>query len=49
MRWGITCDDVFPNLEEEEEEQYKEDIIEPSSTPGNGEGDRYKEKKVNVK
>jgi len=49
MRWGITCDDVFPNLEEEEEEQYKEDIIEPSSTPGNGEGDRYKEKKVSVK
>lgn len=36
MRWGVKCDDVFPNIEEEEEEQYKEDIIEPSSEPGNG-------------
>ncbi len=45
MRWGIVCDDVFPNLEEEEEEQYKEDIIEPSS-PGNGAA--HKNEKVKV-
>ena len=27
MRWGVICDDVFPNLEEYKEETYKEDII----------------------
>jgi len=47
MRWGIVCDDVFPNLEEEEEEQYKEDIIEPSSSPGNGAAN--KDKNIEVK
>ena len=39
------CDDVFPNLEEEEEEQYSEDIIEPS---GGGNGEVNKNKKVEV-
>jgi len=37
MRWGIKCDDVFPNIEEEEEEQYSEDVIEkrkPASDSG---------------
>jgi len=28
MRWGIVCDDVFPNIPEVEEEQYKEFMIE---------------------
>lgn len=27
-RWGVECEDVFPNLEEYEEENYKEDIVE---------------------
>jgi hypothetical protein len=26
-RWGIICDDVYPNIEEYEEETYKEDIV----------------------
>ena len=49
MRWGITCDDVFPNLEEEEEEQYSEDIIEPRAEPGNGDAKRYEKPQVSVK
>ena len=44
MRWGITCEDVFPNLEEEEEEQYTEDIIDERAGPGNGAA-----KKENIK
>ena len=27
MRWGITCEDVFLNIAEEEEENYEEDVI----------------------
>ena len=27
MRWGITCEDVFLNIAEEEEESYEEDVI----------------------
>ena len=36
MRWGIKCDDVFPNVPEEEEEKFEEDIIQKRSPPGNG-------------
>lgn len=28
MRWGVKCDDVFPNIAEIEGEQFEEDIIE---------------------
>ena len=27
MRWGVTCEDVFLNIAEEEEENYEEDVI----------------------
>lgn len=49
MRWGITCDDVFPNIEEiEDEEQYEEDIVEQreGATGGNGAANK---KEVSVK
>jgi hypothetical protein len=49
MRWGITCDDVFPNLEEEKDEQYSEDIIEPRAEPGNGAAKKNNNVKVNTK
>lgn len=42
MRWGITCEDVFPNLEEEEEEQYSEDIIDQRAEPGSGAAEKQK-------
>lgn len=29
MRWGIKCEDVFPNIAEEEGEQFEEDVIKP--------------------
>lgn len=49
MRWGITCEDVFPNLEEEEEEQYQEDIIDQRAEPGNGAANKKEEVKVQTK
>ncbi len=36
IRWGIECEDVFPNIEEEEEETYGEDEIEPKLKGGSG-------------
>ncbi len=49
IRWGVKCEDVFPNIEEEEEETFEEDIIEPKKeqTPGNG--DLHKKEKIKVK
>jgi len=34
MRWGIVCEDVFPNIAEEESESFDEDIIDKRGTPG---------------
>lgn len=48
MRWGIKCDDVFPNIEEEEEEQYSEDIVEEDHG-GNGKATEKDLQKVKVK
>lgn len=36
MRWGIKCDDVFPNIVEVEGESFEEDVIEKRSPSGNG-------------
>lgn len=33
MRWGIVCDDVFPNIPEIKDEEYKEFIIESRVSP----------------
>lgn len=33
MRWGVVCEDVFPNIAELEEESFEEDVIDKRSTP----------------
>ena len=48
MRWGIVCDDVFPNIPEMEEEQYKEYIIESRVSPDKGEPKKNIEVKRNA-
>ena len=34
MRWGVVCEDVFPNIAEEESESFDEDVIDKRSPPG---------------
>ena len=34
MRWGVVCEDVFPNIAEEESESFEEDVIDKRSSPG---------------
>jgi len=38
IRWGVKCEDVFPNIEEEEEETFGEDIIAPKLVDSGGNG-----------
>ena len=34
MRWGVVCEDAFPNIAEEESESFDEDVIGKRSSPG---------------
>ena len=43
IRWGIKCEDVFPNIEEEEEETFVEEEVEPKL--GDDKTDNKKEDK----
>ena len=45
MRWGIVCEDVFPNIEETEKgnENYYEDVVEPREG-GKSQGSEQKDK-----
>ena len=48
MRWGIACDDVFPNIPEIEEEQFNEYIIESRVSPDKGNKNKELEVKKNA-